>query len=65
MFRCEEVPSLCVLWQALTKGTKRGVLFSTYSTLVKTPAKKKSRCDQVVEWCGGSSFEGCLIFDEV
>jgi hypothetical protein len=47
-------------------------LFSTYSTLVSqvtsSNGKKKgnggSRIDQIVDWCGGASFEGCLVFDE-
>mmetsp|Transcript_13833 Transcript_13833/g.20720 ORF Transcript_13833/g.20720 Transcript_13833/m.20720 type:complete len:1394 (+) Transcript_13833:36-4217(+) len=49
--------------------SKRGIVFSTYSTLISafgssTSSTKKSRLDQLVEWCGGSRFEGCLIFDE-
>jgi hypothetical protein len=59
--------------------TKDGVVFSTYATLVSAvqtqqlaaPGEGKGakrvktrRLDQLIEWCGGSSFEGCLIFDE-
>jgi hypothetical protein len=25
---------------------------------------KKRRLDQLIEWCGGEEFDGCLIFDE-
>ena len=55
---------------------KDGVLFSTYATLVsavqigaklvqgKTKRQKTRRIEQLVEWAGGSKFEGCLVFDE-
>ncbi|KAK3286832.1 hypothetical protein CYMTET_5621 [Cymbomonas tetramitiformis] len=47
----------------LSKDFKEGVLFSTYNTLV-SGTKKASRLQQVVDWCGGASFEGCVVFDE-
>jgi hypothetical protein len=58
-----------------SSATKDGVVFATYATLVsgvQTGAaavgggkrQKTRRIDQLVEWCGGASFEGCLIFDE-
>ena len=47
-----------------TAAGKRGVLFSTYSTLISASGGKGSRLDQVVEWCGGEGFGGCLVFDE-
>jgi len=25
---------------------------------------KQSRLQQLVDWCGGAHFDGCLIFDE-
>jgi hypothetical protein len=49
---------------------KKGVLFVTYSSLVasrKGRAKKKqsmSRIEQIVKWCGGAKFDGCIMFDE-
>ncbi|CAE7769284.1 FGT1, partial [Symbiodinium microadriaticum] len=49
---------------------KEGVLFVTYSSLVASrkgrTLKKlsKSRLDQVIKWCGGESFDGCIMFDE-
>lgn len=42
--------------------------FRTYTTLIQQPAKGKqgkSRLQQVIEWVGGSKWDGCLIFDEV
>lgn len=44
-----------------------GVLFSTYAALVSASRVGKggvSRLEQLVEWCGGASFDGCLVFDE-
>lgn len=26
--------------------------------------KGKGRLQQVVDWCGGPSFDGCIVFDE-
>ena len=59
---------------------KDGVLFSTYLMLVssvsqssgKQAAKggkgakrqKTRRMDQLIKWCGGAAFDGCIIFDE-
>lgn len=47
----------------MSKESADGVLFSTYSTLTSTKGKT-TRVDQIADWCGGSAFEGCLIFDE-
>jgi len=58
--------------QDLDKGTKglglvrsmqRGILFSTYSSLVSSSGTK-SRFEQIIQWVGGKDFDGCLIFDE-
>ena len=39
-----------------------------YQTLISATSGQKargsSRLSQLVEWCGGPSFEGCLLFDE-
>ncbi|XP_069103404.1 protein strawberry notch homolog 1-like isoform X2 [Argopecten irradians] len=50
---------------------KEGVVFSTYATLVSSvyrgsaiSGSKTSRLQQLVDWCGGPEFQGCLIFDE-
>ncbi|CAH1780986.1 unnamed protein product, partial [Owenia fusiformis] len=55
----------------LPSDFKDGVIFSTYATLVSSTQKggffgsaKQSRLQQLVKWCGGENFEGCLIFDE-
>jgi hypothetical protein len=29
-----------------------------------TVGKSQSRLQQLIDWCGGTSFDGCLIFDE-
>ena len=50
------------------KDMQSGILFSTYSTLVSVTLTQKvkgsSRLQQLVDWCGGPLFEGCLLFDE-
>ncbi|CAH3176312.1 unnamed protein product, partial [Porites lobata] len=46
---------------------KEGVVFSTYATLVSSVQKganRQSRLQQLIDWCGGEQFNGCLIFDE-
>ncbi|CAN0020567.1 unnamed protein product [Pylaiella littoralis] len=51
----------------MSKASKHGCLFSTYSTLAggrSNVGGKNSRLDQLVDWCGGEEFEGCLVFDE-
>ncbi|XP_019644077.1 PREDICTED: protein FORGETTER 1-like [Branchiostoma belcheri] len=55
----------------LPPGFKEGVIFSTYATLVSSVQKgvgastsRQSRLDQLINWCGGQDFDGCLIFDE-
>ncbi|MCO5559785.1 hypothetical protein L7F22_013389 [Adiantum nelumboides] len=44
-------------------GVKEGVLFLTYSSLIASSEKGKSRLQQLVQWCG-PDFDGLLIFDE-
>ena len=37
----------------------------TYSTLIGSGAKGKcSRLQQVIDWVGGPSFDGCIVLDE-
>lgn len=49
---------------------KKGVIFSTYSSLIgesqhKTTKKKySSRLKQLLQWLGGDSFDGLIVFDE-
>ena len=64
-----------------SKSTQRGVLFSTYATLVSgggsggggntkgsgngsSSSSSSGRLAQIVAWCGGAEFDGCIIFDE-
>lgn len=38
-------------------------LCRTYTTLI-SHVKGKGRLQQVVDWCGGPAFDGCIVFDE-
>ncbi|KAF5728143.1 protein strawberry notch 1 [Tripterygium wilfordii] len=44
-------------------GIREGVVFSTYSSLIASSEKGRSRLQQLVQWCG-SGFDGLVIFDE-
>ena len=46
------------------QGVDHGVVFLTYASLISANKGKQSRLEQLVEWCGGKSFAGCLLFDE-
>ena len=54
----------------LSSTVKEGVLFSTYMTLISMVTRGgpgnagQSRLDQLIAWCGGDEFDGCIIFDE-
>lgn len=66
-----------IFWQGKTKPAnpltaKKGILFTTYSTLrggqkqqaTDTGQKKgKTRADQIVDWLG-EDFDGVIVFDE-
>lgn len=45
-------------------GIREGVVFSTYSSLIASSEKGRSRLQQLVQWCG-PEFDGLIIFDEV
>lgn len=45
-------------------GIKDGVVFLTYSSLIASSEKGRSRLQQLVQWCG-SDFDGLIVFDEV
>jgi C-terminal domain on Strawberry notch homologue/P-loop containing NTP hydrolase pore-1/UBA/TS-N domain len=52
--------------QSLDKANvtpQEGVLFVTYSTLTSS-MKGRTRLSQLIDWVGGPSFDGCLVFDE-
>ncbi|XP_039113703.1 protein FORGETTER 1 [Dioscorea cayenensis subsp. rotundata] len=44
-------------------GIKDGVLFLTYSSLIASSEKGRSRLQQLLQWCG-SNFDGLVVFDE-
>ncbi|KAI4333252.1 hypothetical protein L6164_018085 [Bauhinia variegata] len=44
-------------------GVKEGVVFLTYSSLIASSEKGRSRLQQLVQWCG-PGFDGLVIFDE-
>lgn len=44
-------------------GIKDGVVFLTYSSLIASSEKGRSRLQQLVQWCG-AEFDGFLVFDE-
>uniref|UniRef100_A0A0A9Y5M8 Protein strawberry notch n=2 Tax=Lygus hesperus TaxID=30085 RepID=A0A0A9Y5M8_LYGHE len=52
---------------AVNGNVKRGVIFSTYSSLIgessQSSGKYKSRLKQLVQWCG-DDFDGLIVFDE-
>ena len=39
------------------------IICRTYTTLI-SHVKGKGRLQQVVDWCGGPSYDGCIVFDE-
>lgn len=45
-------------------GVKEGVIFLTYSSLIASSEKGRSRMQQLQQWCG-SGYDGLIIFDEV
>ena len=47
----------------LPKDFREGVLFLTYATLV-SKNQRGSRLEQILEWFGGESADGCVLLDE-
>lgn len=45
-------------------GIREGVIFLTYSSLIASSEKGRSRLQQLVQWCG-IGYDGLVIFDEV
>ena len=45
-------------------GIREGVVFLTYSSLIASSEKGRSRLQQLVQWCG-PHFDGLILFDEV
>lgn len=45
----------------LAKNYKEGVMFVTYQTLIGKNKVKKTRMDQLLQWCGGDDFNGLIM----
>ncbi|KAK4398778.1 protein FORGETTER 1 [Sesamum angolense] len=69
----DDVGATCIEVHALNKlpyskldsksvGVKEGVVFLTYSSLIASSEKGRSRLHQLVQWCG--QFDGLIVFDE-
>ncbi|KAK0597074.1 hypothetical protein LWI29_021592 [Acer saccharum] len=70
----DDVGAKCVEVHALNKlpyskldsksvGVREGVVFLTYSSLIASSEKGRSRLQQLVQWCG-SGYDGLVVFDE-
>ncbi|XP_058072327.1 protein FORGETTER 1 isoform X2 [Magnolia sinica] len=44
-------------------GVRDGVVFLTYSSLIASSEKGRSRLQQLLQWCG-SEYDGLVVFDE-
>lgn len=44
-------------------GVREGVVFLTYSSLIASSEKGRSRMQQLVQWCG-PEYDGLIVFDE-
>ncbi|CAH9053117.1 unnamed protein product [Cuscuta epithymum] len=65
--RCVEVHALNKLpyskLDSKSVGVREGVIFLTYSSLIASSEKGRSRIQQLVQWCG-IEYDGLVIFDE-
>ncbi|PSS06282.1 Protein strawberry notch like [Actinidia chinensis var. chinensis] len=70
----DDINATCIEVHALNKlpyskldsksvGVREGVVFLTYSSLIASSEKGRSRLQQIVQWCG-PEYDGLLIFDE-
>ncbi|CAA3028935.1 strawberry notch isoform X1 [Olea europaea subsp. europaea] len=70
----DDVGAMCIEVHALNKlpyskldsksvGIREGVVFLTYSSLIASSEKGRSRLQQLVQWCG-PQYDGLIIFDE-
>ncbi|XP_062226679.1 protein FORGETTER 1-like isoform X2 [Phragmites australis] len=70
----DDVGAMCVQVHPLNKlpyskldskaiGIKNGIIFVTYSSLIASSERGRSRLQQLVQWCG-HEFDGLLVFDE-
>ena len=37
---------------------------TVYCKFLSNVGKSQSRLQQLIDWCGGTSFDGCIVFDE-
>ncbi|KAA0054721.1 protein strawberry notch [Cucumis melo var. makuwa] len=70
----DDVGAACIKVHALNKlpyskldsksvGIREGVIFLTYSSLIASSERGRSRLQQLVQWCG-TGYDGLIIFDE-
>lgn len=70
----DDVGATCIEVHALNKlpyskldsrsvRIREGVVFLTYSSLIASSEKGRSRLQQLVQWCG-SGYDGLVVFDE-
>ncbi|KAH7536674.1 hypothetical protein FEM48_Zijuj03G0009500 [Ziziphus jujuba var. spinosa] len=70
----DDVGAMCIEVHALNKlpyskldsksvGVREGVIFLTYSSLIASSEKGRSRLQQLVQWCG-PDYDGLIVFDE-
>ncbi|KAI3755989.1 hypothetical protein L1987_55800 [Smallanthus sonchifolius] len=70
----DDVGATCIEVHALNKlsyskldsksvGITEGVVFLTYSSLIASSEKGRSRLQQLVQWCG-SEYDGLIVYDE-
>ncbi|XP_031115069.1 protein FORGETTER 1 isoform X1 [Ipomoea triloba] len=70
----DDVGAMCIEVHALNKlpyskldsksvGVREGIVFLTYSSLIASSEKGRSRLQQLVQWCG-PEYDGLIIFDE-
>ncbi|KAK9077668.1 hypothetical protein SSX86_006005 [Deinandra increscens subsp. villosa] len=70
----DDVGATCIEVHALNKlsyskldsksvGIREGVIFLTYSSLIASSEKGRSRLQQLVQWCG-LEYDGLIVFDE-
>ncbi|XP_024977453.1 protein FORGETTER 1 isoform X5 [Cynara cardunculus var. scolymus] len=70
----DDVGATCIEVHALNKlpyskldsksvGIRDGVVFLTYSSLIASSEKGRSRLQQLVQWCG-LDYDGLIVFDE-
>ena len=52
------------VWMSSITDNRQGSCFCWSDLFFLTGANRQSRLQQLIDWCGGEQFNGCLIFDE-